>query len=416
MIPSSKQKAVMLYESPGGIFRKRKVEITSEGLIERKLRWFHRDREDCVFPIEEPIKLQEFSELLNAPDKAHPSIPSGWMVIGEENGYFPYGTRIVLDWMDIEHRQNYRLEDGEVGRQNAELRNIKHALGNPLLTTFALIGAMIITLMAAVAGIALIMTVLDNRESTAMLLVMMGAVVPLPLKRKVKAERKPFDPSWIVYLYCTVTGKKKRYALPFSQIFAHPEVFPTDCWRYPNRTFWRRGGALAVFAVLLFWYGIIGFSLPEYLLIIVPLALITLPMAAVAGFLAARQLMYKVSWFHRPYVKVYRHQDQDGNYFLSPIRYTGLTGIDPLLYADLIGRNMADVERLAKESNIGQMPQFDPIVNRADDAYEDIEGKLEGEMVRIPMSGSQKIQLASVVMMAFASVGIAFFVVMATMG
>lgn len=412
----------MLYELPGGIFRHRVVDVTSEGIEQKGKRWFHDNHEDCVFPIEPPMPLDIYEQLLEAPEQPAMGYPSGWMVIGEENGFFPYSTKMLLDWQDIENRQHRRMEYQEVGRQNAELHHIHRSLGNPLLTTMAMIGAGTIALMVIIAATALILAAVggkDTPEPTTGLIALMGAVSLGRFRLSKRSPKPPKvprikpEPRWMIYLYDTATGKKKRYTLPFSEVFAN---IPRECWRYPVRTFWRRGCALVAAGTLFFWYMILMWAAPEYLIIIILLCIFTLPAAGLLGFAFGRQVVPKLSEFARPYCKVQRFIDQDGVPFLQPMRYTGLTGVDPFLWDSLVANNFAEAQQKALDQKMDVLPQFDPIVNRADDAYEDVHGLLEREDSQIPMSTAQKLQLGSITVIAAGSVFTAFFIVVATVG
>ena len=101
---------------------------------------------------------------------------------------------------------------------------------------------------------------------------------------------------------------------------------------------------------------------------------------------------------------------------LLPMRYTGLTGVDPTLWDEIIAENIEEVQQAAQEAGLKQVPQFDPVVNRADDAWEDVHGLLEREDTKIPMSRSEQIKLISLVVIAGSMIAITFFIVMATAG
>lgn len=438
----------MLAEVPGGMFLTRTAIVTSEGLELPRLHRFMDNREQCVFPVTKPYPVDTFEEL-----KATPLIPSEpnperWMFIGEDNGFFPFSCNAVSDWSDIERRQHRRLEYQEVGRQNAELFNIRKTLGNPLTTTFAVMAAIIVAVMAAIIAVAFIGFQLNNTPppTAVVALFLMGAIaaptrririLSFP-KRKPKLigppiPKKPVDPQWSVYIYNTTNGRKLHYSLPFSEIAAN--IDPA-AWRFPNLQRYKPLGAIAgslSTMMVLMLPAMIDLTL---IILSILIGAVFVPVAAVAGWFFGPKLA-KTAWNNKPYVKLYLgivvHQeeseatdeDEDEETMqaerwtetvLLPMRYTGLTGVDPVLWDEIIAENIEEVQQAAQEAGLKQVPQFDPVVNRADDAWEDVHGLLEREDTKIPMSRSEQIKLISLVVIAGSMIAITFFIVMATAG
>lgn len=439
MNPRGGQKATMLCEMPGGVFRPRTVTISAEGLLDHKNRRFHDNHEDCVFPVSKPYRLKKFDDLKadTLPFVTSAGIATKWMLIGEENGYFPYSAHTIATWKDVEDRQHRRLELQDVGRQNAELRNIHHALGNPLLTTYAVMGAIIVTVMVIIIAAALVLYRFSSEDAppaTAALLALLGMVtaappVPLSLPRVVIRSRSK-NPLWSVYLYDLDTRRKSHWSLPFSEIAAN---VTEDAWRYPILGQWKWWGlAVGVMSVGILG-GVMYAEAPYYLLFEIVGGIFLLPIAAILGFLLGPALAPELSWLNRPYVKLYRGRwrvpeeslppGEEGDepqirwqIVLSPVLHTHLTGVQPYLWTELVEENLQEQIRRAVEAKLDTLPEYDPVVNRADDAWEDRWGLLEREDTRIPMTFQQQLQIGSIVVMAAGSVITAFFVVMATTG
>lgn len=416
----------MLAEAPGGIFQQRKVHITAEGLEDRRAQRFYDNREECVFPVTKPYPLDTYAQLEDLPVPPAPTTFSQWMFIGEDNGFFPYSSHPITSWTDIETRQHRRLEYQEVGRQKAELHNIRRALGSPILTVFAIIAAIVTAMSMAVIGLVFFISLKDETTAGASLMVLLGAVaVAAPREAKRKRGRtkkvKP-EPRWSVFVYDTLTlGKPYHYSLPYSEIAANiPEV----AWRFPNLSQYRWFG-LFILGGFITWIIFLASLIQSNPFLGIGLGIVLIPLFAGTGFLIGPGVAKRLFWYARPYVKLYQvvitTYDDDGDAIgseitLRPMRHTGMTGVDPLIYQDLVRAHMEQMKDAAIEAGLEQMPQFDPVVNRADDAWEDIHGLLEREDTRIATTTMQKIQIGSFIVIAFSSVGIAFFILMATVG
>jgi hypothetical protein len=70
--------------------------------------------------------------------------------------------------------------------------------------------------------------------------------------------------------------------------------------------------------------------------------------------------------------------------------HTHLTGVQPYLWTELVEGNLQEQIRRAVEAKLDTLPEYDPVVNRADDAWEDRWGLLEREDTRIPMTFQQQ--------------------------
>ncbi len=432
VMPRTGQKVIMLAEVPGGMCLTRAATVTSEGLEIPRLRRFMDNREQCVFPVTKPYPVSTYEELKATPIIPSSASPEKWMFIGEDNGFFPFSCNAVTSWKDIENRQHRRLEYQEVGRQNAELFNIRKTLGNPFTTTFAIMAAVIVAVMAAIIAVAFIGFQLNDPPPSAVItLFMLGGIatstrrirMPSLPKRKLigpPLPKKPKDPQWSVYIYNTLNGRKLHYSLPFSQIVENIEQ---AAWRFPNLQRYKPLGAIGagLFATVIL---LIPTAIDLALIILsILIGVVGVPAAAMAGWFLGPKLA-KSSWNNQPYVKLYlgaiTHQDEESEnrteIVLMPMLYTGLTGVDPILWDEIVAENIDEVQQAAEEAGLTQVPQFDPVVNRADDAWEDVHGLLEREDTKIPMDRAEQIKLVSLMVIAGSMIAITFFIVMATAG
>ena len=427
-----------------------------------------------IFPVEKkPGVCRSWDELLNCDPPPVLRSVDRVMMVCEDNSIWPMSMNSDPD---LDDRQMSRKDHFEEGFQYAKAAATRAAMGNPLLTAWSVVGCIIFAIASVLIALFFIQIKFGDEISeqigaamphTSVFFALFGAIVVSQptsrsrgaLKRlrerfvkfrlrfhrkpKVKKEKPPKQgPLETVYIYDELAGRPFTKMVP---LYVLSEKLPVTC-RYtyePGITKWLAAGVGAgigmaiLFVALMFSYGqVMGmvFSL-----------LIGSPVGAVFGYFGITPFLLETPFW---VVRRMRLRDESGEVLFElidgdtgniqndpcdifPEEHTHLMGLPVPVARELRlalahrgaavaaapasnGSNGAAARERPSNPQITAAMAYNPTIHRATTLYEELEQRDFKEEFKGGMTGMQKIQVYSLMMMAIASVGLLVFLILIT--
>ncbi len=418
-----------------------------------------------IFPVDKKAGiLRSWDELRECePPKVLRSVDKV-MMLCEDNSIWPVSMNADPDPDD---RQMSRRDHFEEGFQYAKSSATRAAMGNPLLTAWSVIGCIVFALASVLIALFFIQikfgdVIADELTAGAALtyfLATFGAIaIPktasMPrgaLKRlrerlsrfwirlrrkdrpkKVKKEKPPdLGPLETVYIFDELSGRPFVKMVP---LYVLTENLPVSC-RYtyePGFTKWIAAGIGAAIGLAAVWGGVVYFY--GNIMAIVFGLIFGASFGSIFGYFALpRFIMEPPFWV----VRRLRIRTEDGG-----VDFESMPDIYPEEHTHLMGLPVAEARqlRLVKahqaagtavataadngtgialrerpaNSNVTPAMAYIPTVHRATTLYEEIEQRDFKEQFKGGMSGKEKIQVYSLMVMAICSVGLLVFIILIT--
>jgi len=425
-----------------------------------------------IFPVEKkPGACRSWDELLNCDAPKVLRSVDKVMMICEDNSIWPVSMNSDPD---LDDRQMSRKDHFEEGFQYAKAAATRAAMGNPLLTAWSVVGVIVFAIASVLIALFFIQIKFGDEISeqigaamphSPLFLMVFGAIAVsestpklggalkrlrerfakfrLRFKRKpkVKKERPPnLGPLETVFIYDELAGRPFTKVVP---LYVLTEKLPVSC-RYtfePGITKWLAAGVGAAIGVAALFGGLV-FAYGQIMGIIFGL-LIGAPFGAIFGYFGLTPFILESPFW---VVRRMRLRDESGEVLyelidgdtgevqnnpcdIFPEDHTHLMGLPVPLARELrlalahqgaAGRaptsnaNGAAVRERPSNPQITAAMAYNPTVHRATTLYEEIEQRDFKEEFKGGMSGMQKIQIYSLMLMAICSVGLLVFLIMIT--
>lgn len=420
-------KGTIIYVTPTGDFRQKTVKVTSEHsnfLLNTTDDQSHPLEEWPTFPITKPVPVATLEELME-PDPEPGKPIKKWMAICEDNAIWPYTCKMIVSIEQFMRRQRKRLDYREDGIQYARARVVKKDLNQGPIMFAAIVAVIAFSAFALLIALVLANYKFNQPEAppaTALALIALGAVL---VREQTRSGRRPLrlpkGENIRCFIFDCTTGEKRHKICPAGLItdnFRNINIYRFDLTMH--RAVYTGIVAACVTSLA---FAVLYKLAPGFIVVGVPVAMLASSgLAWLSGPLALPQIFPLLTTFTCFYIWQAEYFDEETETFsygpkqLIPIRHTYGRGIDPAIYDQFKDAIITEQKKLLEARGIEGDVEYSATVNRADSLTKDIEGKIERAKHQIPQEISPKLAYGALFTLAFASMGIFFFVVFATSG